>query len=185
VCANNTSTVKVVTPDWILDCVESKTCKDERCYHPRLLSVPTTDTNVVPEMNVSNLHKGVASLCLTAAGQQQDSLTVANDGTDSTCQPHLTLDNIPKQSNKSSKKKSAAKFRPVSDTSVVFSDTCLQSMVADNAIRQVKLQSPIQGRGHLKNIANNTEAVTRVSKSGKAATSAKVSFKGIRFSKLF
>ncbi|ELK19064.1 PAX-interacting protein 1, partial [Pteropus alecto] len=36
-CALKRASLKVVTPDWVLDCVSEKTRKDEACYHPRLV----------------------------------------------------------------------------------------------------------------------------------------------------
>lgn len=171
--------MRVVTPDWILDCVESKTRKDERRYHPRLLSVPTSDGSLVPEMNVSNLGEGVASLSLVAAGQQQSSLSEASVGSDSLFQSRMDVDSIPKQSSstKSAKKKSS-KFRPISASSEFFDDTFKQSVSTDSSMPQINSHllsvSSKPGRSHLKNIGNNTEVVAQISKSGKAGTSMKV-----------
>ncbi|XP_057360916.1 PAX-interacting protein 1 isoform X1 [Manis pentadactyla] len=36
-CALKRISIKIVTPDWVLDCVSEKTKKDEACYHPRLI----------------------------------------------------------------------------------------------------------------------------------------------------
>uniref|UniRef100_A0A8C2ULX1 PAX-interacting protein 1 n=2 Tax=Chinchilla lanigera TaxID=34839 RepID=A0A8C2ULX1_CHILA len=36
-CAVKRASIKVVTPDWVLDCVSAKTRKDEAPYHPRLI----------------------------------------------------------------------------------------------------------------------------------------------------
>lgn len=35
--------MKVVTPDWVLDCVSEKARKDEACYHPRLVVYAAAD----------------------------------------------------------------------------------------------------------------------------------------------
>lgn len=36
-CALKRGSIKVVTPDWVLDCISEKTRKDEALYHPRLV----------------------------------------------------------------------------------------------------------------------------------------------------
>uniref|UniRef100_A0A2R9AXZ8 PAX-interacting protein 1 n=1 Tax=Pan paniscus TaxID=9597 RepID=A0A2R9AXZ8_PANPA len=36
-CALKRASIKIVTPDWVLDCVSEKTKKDEAFYHPRLI----------------------------------------------------------------------------------------------------------------------------------------------------
>uniref|UniRef100_A0A2K5DV98 PAX-interacting protein 1 n=1 Tax=Aotus nancymaae TaxID=37293 RepID=A0A2K5DV98_AOTNA len=36
-CALKRASIKIVTPDWVLDCVSEKTKKDEASYHPRLI----------------------------------------------------------------------------------------------------------------------------------------------------
>ncbi|KAM7244808.1 hypothetical protein CapIbe_003334 [Capra ibex] len=36
-CALRRASIKIVTPDWVLDCVAEKTRKDEALYHPRLI----------------------------------------------------------------------------------------------------------------------------------------------------
>ncbi|XDB49283.1 hypothetical protein AB1E18_002871 [Capra hircus] len=36
-CALRRAGIKIVTPDWVLDCVAEKTRKDEALYHPRLI----------------------------------------------------------------------------------------------------------------------------------------------------
>ncbi|XP_036086508.1 PAX-interacting protein 1 isoform X1 [Rousettus aegyptiacus] len=42
-CALRRASVKVVTPDWVLDCVSEKARKDEACYHPRLVVYAAAD----------------------------------------------------------------------------------------------------------------------------------------------
>uniref|UniRef100_G3MZP9 PAX-interacting protein 1 n=1 Tax=Bos taurus TaxID=9913 RepID=G3MZP9_BOVIN len=36
-CALRRASIKIVTPDWVLDCISEKTRKDEALYHPRLI----------------------------------------------------------------------------------------------------------------------------------------------------
>nr|XP_027824858.1 PAX-interacting protein 1 isoform X1 [Ovis aries] len=36
-CALRRASIKIVTPDWVLDCIAEKTRKDEALYHPRLI----------------------------------------------------------------------------------------------------------------------------------------------------
>ena len=36
-CALKRASIKIVTPDWVLDCISEKTKKDEALYHPRLI----------------------------------------------------------------------------------------------------------------------------------------------------
>ncbi|XP_057587442.1 PAX-interacting protein 1 isoform X2 [Hippopotamus amphibius kiboko] len=36
-CALKRASIKIVTPDWVLDCVSEKTRRDEALYHPRLI----------------------------------------------------------------------------------------------------------------------------------------------------
>ncbi|KAM5205509.1 PAX-interacting protein 1 isoform 1-T1 [Hipposideros larvatus] len=36
-CALKRASIKIVTPDWVLDCISEKTRKDEAFYHPRLI----------------------------------------------------------------------------------------------------------------------------------------------------
>ncbi|XP_062955465.1 PAX-interacting protein 1 isoform X2 [Cynocephalus volans] len=36
-CALKQASIKIVTPDWVLDCISEKTKKDEAFYHPRLV----------------------------------------------------------------------------------------------------------------------------------------------------
>ncbi|XP_033264237.2 PAX-interacting protein 1 isoform X3 [Orcinus orca] len=36
-CALKRASIKIVTPDWVLDCISEKTKKDEALYHPRLV----------------------------------------------------------------------------------------------------------------------------------------------------
>ncbi|PNI35964.1 PAXIP1 isoform 10, partial [Pan troglodytes] len=36
-CALKRASIKIVTPDWVLDCISEKTKKDEAFYHPRLI----------------------------------------------------------------------------------------------------------------------------------------------------
>uniref|UniRef100_A0A8C3YDH7 PAX-interacting protein 1 n=1 Tax=Catagonus wagneri TaxID=51154 RepID=A0A8C3YDH7_9CETA len=36
-CALKRASVRIVTPDWVLDCISEKTKKDEALYHPRLI----------------------------------------------------------------------------------------------------------------------------------------------------
>ncbi|XP_055277605.1 PAX-interacting protein 1 isoform X1 [Moschus berezovskii] len=36
-CALKRASIKIVTPDWVLDCISEKTRKDEALYHPRLI----------------------------------------------------------------------------------------------------------------------------------------------------
>uniref|UniRef100_S4R8J9 PAX-interacting protein 1 n=1 Tax=Petromyzon marinus TaxID=7757 RepID=S4R8J9_PETMA len=42
-CALKHSRIRVVTPDWVVDCVSSKSRKEETEYHPRLVLLPKKD----------------------------------------------------------------------------------------------------------------------------------------------
>ena len=42
-------TLKIVTPDWVTDCIEKNTVQDEKIYHPRLIVYPKPASPPKPE----------------------------------------------------------------------------------------------------------------------------------------
>ena len=45
----HSDTVKVVTPDWVTDCIEKGKVQDEKIYHPRLIVYPKPESPQKPE----------------------------------------------------------------------------------------------------------------------------------------
>ncbi|XP_069770891.1 PAX-interacting protein 1 isoform X2 [Narcine bancroftii] len=53
-CALKQSSIKIVTPDWVEDCVEEKSQKDESTYHPRLIIQEEEEVEEEPEEPAGN-----------------------------------------------------------------------------------------------------------------------------------
>lgn len=92
------SSIKIVTPDWVLESVRLKMRVEERPYHPRLILPPMTQPT-----NISTVHEGVASLCLATAQEQtsEADCTAASSGPASNklapnkpCQPNSAVEKI-------------------------------------------------------------------------------------------
>uniref|UniRef100_A0A8C0D4I4 PAX-interacting protein 1 n=1 Tax=Balaenoptera musculus TaxID=9771 RepID=A0A8C0D4I4_BALMU len=53
-CALKRASIKIVTPDWVLDCISEKTKKDEALYHPRLIVYEEEEEEDEDEEGVEN-----------------------------------------------------------------------------------------------------------------------------------
>ncbi|XP_078719595.1 PAX-interacting protein 1 [Lampetra fluviatilis] len=53
-CALKHSRIRVVTPDWVVDCVSSKSRKEETEYHPRLVLLPREEELLLEQPRTAN-----------------------------------------------------------------------------------------------------------------------------------
>lgn len=165
-----------------MNCVHAKSRLNELQFHPRLIIPSSADANLKPELNLSGLHEGVASLNLTSGSQQQcipqGNKEISSVADTASRKDHVTIN----QSSLSSANSSVNRVN-VGDVPNTYDDInlCKQPVLASSShvsrvpFVQLHKKSSREYKNHLKNIGSNSEMFSRFHKqSSKSGCSTKV-----------
>ncbi|MXQ94182.1 hypothetical protein E5288_WYG010356 [Bos mutus] len=80
-CALRRASIKIVTPDWVLDCISEKTRKDEALYHPRLIG--STDGKSSPASSQEGSPSGEPPFSPKSSAEKSKGELMFDDSSDS------------------------------------------------------------------------------------------------------